>query len=186
VINNEVETGVTIMQMDEGMDTGDILLPARLSITPDDTAASLAPKLSELGGQTLVAALDLLRENKLIAGQQDNSLATLAPPLTKEQGRIDWAQPAKIISGLIRGLDPWPSAVTAMAGRRYKIFAPRVITGHSNEQPGTLLRADAEGLLIATSDDLLLIRDIQPEGSRRMAVGAFLQGHTLPAGEIFR
>ena len=186
VINNEVETGVTIMQMDEGMDTGDILLPARLTIGPDDTAASLAPKLAELGGQTLVRALDLLRENKLIASQQDNSLATLAPPLTKEQGHIDWAQSAKIISGLIRGLDPWPSAVTAMAGRRYKLFAPRVMTGHSNQQPGTLLRADAEGLLIATSDGLLLIRDIQPEGSRRMAVGAFLQGHQLPAGEIFR
>ena len=186
VINNEVETGVTIMRMDEGMDTGDILLPAALPIALDDTSATLAPKLADLGGQTLARALDLLRENKLTAIPQDNRLATLAPPLTKEQGRIDWARPASVLSGLIRGLDPWPSASTALAGRRYKLFAPLVLAGQSNEQPGTLLRADALGLLLATGDGLLLIRSIQPEGGKRMAVSTFLPGHPLQAGAIFQ
>ena len=186
VINNEVETGVTIMQMDEGMDTGDILLPASLPIDPDDTAASLAAKMAALGGRTLVTALDLLRENRLIPSRQDDRLATLAPPLTKEQGQIDWARPASVISGLIRGLDPWPAAVTTIAGRRCKLFAPRVMAGQGNETPGTLLKGDAAGFLIATGDGRLLIREIQPEGGRRMGVGSFLSGHPLPAGTIFR
>ncbi|MCI5223108.1 MAG: methionyl-tRNA formyltransferase, partial [Candidatus Electrothrix sp. AR4] len=108
VINGEAETGVTIMQIDEGMDTGDILLPARLPITEEDTSGTLLTKLAELGGQTLLEAVSLLKEGKLQAVKQDNSQASCAPMLKKEMGHLDWSKPAAELHCLIRGLDPWP------------------------------------------------------------------------------
>ncbi len=186
LINNETEAGVTIMQVDEGMDTGDILLPAAIPIEPDDTTATLAPKLAELGGATLVKALDLLKENKLPPQKQDDSLATMAPLLTKEQGQIDWSLPAIAISGLIRGLDPWPKAYSSLKGKRYKLFSPQVISAPATEEPGTLCQADEDGLVIATGEGQLRIRAIQKEGARRINVADFLRGLPLAPGIIFK
>lgn len=186
LINSEPETGVTIMQMDEGMDTGDILLPADIPVDPDDTTVTLAPKLAELGGKALVEALDLLRENKLPPQKQDDSQATLAPLLTKEQGQIDWSMSAIAISGLIRGLDPWPKAYSTLDGQQYKLFSPQVLDTQNNEKPGTLCQADEDGLVITTGEGQLRIRAIQREGARRMNVGDFLRGQSLSPGSIFK
>lgn len=185
VINGETETGVTIMQMDEGMDTGDILLPVSLPIEEDDTSGTLFVKLSELGGQALVKAIALLKEDRLQPVKQDDSLATEAPMLSKKMGQLDWSRDAAELHCLIRGLDPWPSAYGFLAGRRFRFFKPQVIRKEVVEEPGTLCRADKNGILVATGDDYLLIREIQPEGKKRMSVQSCLCGMKLPVGERF-
>ena len=182
LINNEPETGVTIMQMDEGLDTGDILLPGTIPIAPDDTAASLAEKLAALGGRLLVEAIDRLKAGNLPPLKQDDSQATLAPLLCKQEGIIDWQKPAETISGLIRGLDPWPTASTTLDGTPLRLFAPRVVAGEMREAPGTLCRADREGLLIATGQDYLLVGEVQLAGGKRLPVDAFLRGRPLEPG----
>lgn len=197
LLSGEHETGVTIMQMDEGMDTGDILLTEKIPIRQDDTAATLMEKLAELGGRALTVALDLLRVGKLTPIRQDDSQATAAPPLVKTMGRVDWTKPAAEISCQIRGLDPWPATFTSAGGKRLRLFKPAVIEhpaaiGHIRQAtpglrepiaPGTVCRADGNGLLVATGRDFLLIQEVQPEGGRRMATGAFLSGHPLTVGQ---
>ncbi|MDH5297787.1 MAG: methionyl-tRNA formyltransferase [Desulfobulbaceae bacterium] len=182
LINNEAETGVTIMQMDEGLDTGDILLPGAIPIAADDTAATLAAKLSALGGKLLVEALERLKAGTLPPRKQDDAEATLAPILCKQEGVIDWQKPAAVISGLIRGLDPWPTASTILDGKQLRLFAPEVIAGQVSETPGTVCRADWEGLLIATGRDYLLVRELQLEGAKRLPVDAFLRGRPMAPG----
>lgn len=182
VLNGEAEAGITIMQMDEGMDTGDILLPGAIPVEADDTAGTMAVKLADLGGRLLVEALDKLQRGELKAQSQDNSLATMAPPLKKEQGQIDWLESAQTISCQIRGLDPWPTAYTFLDGKRLRLFKPEVVAHPANFEPGTLADVSKEGLLIATGRECLLIKEIQLEGARRMAVGSFLQGHKLETG----
>lgn len=185
VIKGEKETGVTIMQMDEGMDTGDILLTASIPIQDDDTAGSVFTKLADLGGKTLLEAIRLLKEEKLYPLRQDDSQVSLAPLLSKEMGHIDWTRDARSLHCLIRGLDPWPSAYGFFQQKRFRFYQPQVIAGNVTEQPGTLCRADREGLLVATGKDYLLIREIQPEGKKRMDVHAYLCGFPMPAGEQF-
>jgi methionyl-tRNA formyltransferase len=185
VINGENETGVTIMRMNEGMDTGDTLLPAHISIGPDETTGSLLPKLAALGATALQEALDLLRQDRLIPVPQDHTKATMAPMLTKEHGLIDWNRPAPELHCLIRGLDPWPTAYGFLAQERFRFFAPKVISYNGQSPPGTLLQADKHGLLIATGHDAILITQIQSENGKRMKVEAFLCGHSMQPGQRF-
>lgn len=185
IINDESETGVTIMQMDEGMDTGDILLPTAIPIQKDDTAGTLFTKLSILGGETLREAVRLLKENKLTPIKQDDSIATEAPLLSKEIGHLDWNKEAGELHCLIRGLDPWPSAYGFSGNKRFRFFQPEVIKGNVTQKPGTLCRADKNGLLIATGKDYVAIHEIQPEGKKRMTVQACLCGFNFPVGEKF-
>ncbi|MEN8190196.1 MAG: methionyl-tRNA formyltransferase [Thermodesulfobacteriota bacterium] len=185
LIRGDDRAGITIMQMDEGMDTGDMLMPAGVHVAPDETAGSLFTKLSELGGRTLAEALDLLRKGELAPLQQDHSLATEAPPLRKEDGLIDWSKPARELHCLIRGLDPWPTAYSFLEGRRFRFFSPEVVHKTTDKEPGTLLRADREGLLIATGEQALLVSEIQPEGKKRMTVEACLCGRQIAPGSRF-
>ena len=184
IINGDRQVGVTIIQMDEGMDTGDILLSAAIEADPDETAGSLFGKLAELGSQTLLTAIARLKTGDLPPSPQDHSQATTAPMLKKEAGVIDWHQPADRLHCLIRGLDPWPTASCRIDGQRFALFAPEVLHKDSPAAPGTLIRADRQGLLITTGHNLLLIKEIQPEGKKRMPVSAFLCGHTLAAGTL--
>lgn len=185
VINGDPETGITIIQMNEGMDTGDILLKAAITPDENETSGSLYPKLAELGGKTLLEALDLLREGKLTATPQDESLATVAPMLKKEDGIIDWSKTAREIHCLIRGLDPWPSAYSFLEGTRFRFFAPEISNKDPEAAPGTILSADKRGLLIATGHNCLLIREVQPEGKKRMTVEALLCGRSIENGAVF-
>jgi methionyl-tRNA formyltransferase len=194
LIKGERETGVTIMQMDEGMDTGDMLYTKTIPIAPEDTAGSLMVKLAELGGQALAEALDRLHLNRLPSIRQDEAQATLAPPLNKEMACIDWTRPAEVIDCLIRGLDPWPMAYTTIAGERLRLFKPRVIpdmpaeqSGETAEAPaaGILCRADGDGLTISTGRGFLLIKEVQADGGRRMPASAYLSGRSLPVGLRF-
>lgn len=185
VINGEKEVGVTIMHMDEGMDTGGILLTAALPANPEETAGTLLIKLSELGAAALHQALDRLRAGTLQAVPQDHTRATVAPMLTKEHGLIDWRRPADELHCWIRGLDPWPAAYSFQGGKRFRFFRPEIVSSAEDSVPGTLLRIDKRGLLVATGHDAILIREIQAEGKKRMTVEAFLCGHSLAPGQCF-
>ena len=185
VLNGDTETGITIMQMDEGMDTGDILLPGRLAIAPDDTAGSLAVKMAELGGRLLINALERLKAGNLPPQKQEESLATPAPPLSKELSEIDWHRPAREISCQIRGLDPWPMAHTTLEGKWLRFFAPLVSVGPVREASGTLCRADKTGLVVATGENYLRLGEVQLEGGKRMSADAFLRGRPLAPGLRF-
>ncbi len=185
VLNGDTETGVTIMQMDVGMDTGDILLPVRLDIEEDDTSGSLFVKLAETGAQALVKAITLLKDDQLPPIKQDNSLATEAPMLNKEMGHLDWNKSARELDCLIRGLDPWPSAYGFLNDKRFRFFKPQVVEGQVSEPPGTLCDTDEDGLLVATGKDYLLIHEVQPEGKKRMSVQACKCGGNIATGHRF-
>ncbi len=185
ILTGDKEAGITIMEMDAGMDTGAMLLPASVPVSLTETAGGLFTKLSELGGTTLLKALDLLRQDKLPPIEQDHSLATEAPPLKKEYGDIDWKKSAWEIHCLIRGMDPWPTAYSFLDGKRFRFFSPELTETPCTLPPGSIIQADRNGLLLATGDGALLVREIQPEGKKRMSVEAYICGQSLETGQTF-
>lgn len=185
LIKGETEVGVTIIQMDQGMDTGDMLLKARISTDPQETAGTLMGKLATLGGRTLLQAIKGLKEGSVTPVPQDHSQATMAPMLKKDDGLIDWKKSAKEIECLIRGLDPWPSAFCFLQQNRLRLFSPEVVYMESKAQPGTILQADRRGMLVACGKNALLIHELQPEGKKRMAVESFCCGHPLAPNTLF-
>jgi methionyl-tRNA formyltransferase len=182
IISGEKETGITIMQMDEGMDTGDILLQEAVPIEPEETAGTLHDKLSSLGARLIVEALDLLREGKLVPRKQPEEGVSYAPILKKEDGWIDFSRPAEELACLIRGLDPWPSAYTSFRGKRLKVFSPQVIEEVTKAPAGTIVGLKG-GLIVATRRGLLRIKELQPEGKRRMSAEEFIRGYRPEIGE---
>jgi len=182
LIKGDQEVGVTIIQMDETMDTGDILVQRALTPAPDETAGTLFPKIAQLGSQALMDTLKMLSDGCLLPALQNHEQATAAPLLSKNDGLIDWNNPAHELDCLIRGLDPWPTAFCWITGKKVQIFSPEVVFQQTNQSPGTLLRADREGLLVATGKNCLLIKELKPEGKRRMRCEAFLNGQNLEAG----
>ncbi len=184
ILRGEQEAGVTIMCMDAGLDTGDMLLKGALPVSEQETSATLIPKLAELGGKLLIQVLAQAAQGKLHPEQQDETLATLAPPLTKEDGMIQWHNSAQAISCQIRALDPWPTATTLYAGKQLKPFAPTVLNEPASALPGTIVRAGKEGLVIACGQGLLQVAEIQFEGKKRMPVHSFLLGHPLTVGTV--
>jgi methionyl-tRNA formyltransferase len=182
VLNGEKEAGVTIIQMDEGMDTGEMLLKAKIRTAAGETAGSLYPKLAALGGETLLKAIKGIKEGTLTPVAQDHSQASLAPMLRKEDGDIDWQRDAGEIACLIRGFDPWPTAYTSLEESRLQLFSAEVVFQDHDAPPGTVLRADGRGLLVACGRNAVLVKEIQPEGKKRMTVQAYLCGHDIAAG----
>lgn len=182
VIKGDEEVGVTIMQMDVGMDTGAILLKRSIIPAPDETAGSLFPKIASLGSEALMDTLEMLGNGCLTPAKQDDSLATDAPMLSKMDGLVDWSRSAEDIDRLIRGLDPWPTAFCTVNGRKLQLYKPEIVFFSNNHPPGTLLRADREGLLVSTSKGCLLIKEVKSEGKKRMSVASFLNGYQLEAG----
>ncbi len=184
VIKGEKEAGVTIIQMDEGMDTGDMLLKAKLEMAPDETAGSLYEKLAILGSETLLKVIKGLKEGTIIPKVQDHSLATVAPMLKKNDGLIDWQKDAGEIECLIKGLDPWPTAFCFLNDKRLRLFSPEVVYKDSDVPPGTVLHADKRGVLVACGNNALLIKEVQPEGKKRMEAEAFACGHPISRGTL--
>ena len=179
VINGEKETGVTIMQMAEGVDTGDMLYQKAIPIGIDDTAESMFEKLSDLGGEMIVEALDLLEEGKLTPIKQDETLATHAPMLNKEIAVIDWNKSALEVHNLVRGLYSWPIAQTTLHGKKLKIY--RTSIGKGSGEAGTVISASP--LTIACGEGAVVIEELQLEGKKRMDAKAFLIGHPLQIKE---
>lgn len=184
IINGETETGITTMQMDEGMDTGAMLLQEAIPILPDDTTGSLSPRLAELGGRLLVETISQLKAGTLIPRPQDASRATLAPLLKKEDGVIDWNLPAAGLANRIRGLSPWPGAYTTTAGGdRWTIWRASALPRSVTNPPGTVVDITAVALHVATGEGVLAVTELQPANSRRMAVSQYLAGHPIAVGE---
>jgi methionyl-tRNA formyltransferase len=183
LIRGERETGITTMLMDEGMDTGAILLQEKVSITPDDTAVTLSAKLAEVGGRLLVETLARLEKGMVTPQPQDSSRATMAPLLKKEDGLLDWTMPAPDLANRVRGLSPWPGAYTYLGEDRWVIWKAEAVDRSTTAvPPGTIMDATKEGLLVATGIGALRILEFQPANSRRMSVAQYLAGHTLAPG----
>ncbi len=183
IINGETETGITTMLMDEGMDTGAMLLQEAIPITPDDTAGTLAPRLAEIGGKLLVETIARLKAGTLAPRPQDSSQATLAPLLKKEDGAIDWALPATALANRVRGLSPWPGAYTTVAGGdRWTIWRALAFSGPVTKLPGTIIAMTTDAIHVATGEGVLAVMELQPANSRRMAVSQYLSGHSTAVG----
>ncbi len=183
IIKGETETGITTMLMDEGMDTGAILLQEKLHIMPDDTTGTLAPRLAEMGGRLLVETIARLNVGTLTPRKQDDVQATMAPLLKKEDGLIDWTMRAESLANRVRGLSPWPGAYTFLGEERWNVWKVDSIVGPTTDTPGTIIVVNKQSILVATGDGLLDIRELQTANSKRMSVAQFLAGHHVTVGE---
>lgn len=188
LLDGREQTGVTLMQMDVGMDTGDILMQKTIDILNTDTAGTLFDKLMELGSDMIVEAMPLIEEGKLIATPQDERLASKVGKLTKEMGRIDWTLDAAYIDRQIRTMDPWPSAYCTYKGKTIKIWKARPIENTEQESaygniPGTVITVSKSSFVVACGDGLLEVAELQPESKKRMSAGDFIRGNHLAVGE---
>src|SRR5205085_9841202 len=165
----------TVMYIDEGLDTGDILLQKRIEIAPDDTGGSLHDKLAQIGPDALMEAISILARGNPPRVPQGNQLATYAPKLEREQGRIDWSEPAEVIERKIRAFDPWPGAFMELDKRKLKIFRATIV--HRSGKQGEILAAENE-LVVATGTDALSLDEVQLEGTRGMSAADFLRGRS--------
>ncbi|MEE9252750.1 MAG: methionyl-tRNA formyltransferase [Thermodesulfobacteriota bacterium] len=182
LIRGDTVTGITTMLMDEGMDTGDMLLKRELPIEEDDTAGSLSERLSLIGGELLIETLDALKENKLNPIPQNDDEATYASMLKKEMGRIDWSLPAGELRNFIRGMTPWPGAYMKLEGKLLKIFSAAVSEGSG--APGEALKSEAGELLVATGAGALKLLELQIEGGKRLSADVFLRGRKIGVGTV--
>ncbi|MEX5413533.1 methionyl-tRNA formyltransferase [Atlantibacter hermannii] len=162
------ETGVTIMQMDVGLDTGDMLYKLACPITPDDTSASLYDKLAELGPQGLIETLQLLASGKASPEVQDESRVTYAEKLSKEEALLDWSLSAAQLERCIRAFNPWPMSYFMMDGQPVKVWKASVLETGFNAAPGTILEADKQGIQVATAQGILNLEELQPAGKKAM------------------
>lgn len=185
VINGEKVSGVTTMQMDEGLDTGDMLLKTEVVLDEKETGGSLHDKLSEAGAKLCVRTLKALEEKTLKPEAQGDSPTEYARMLDKSLGNIDWNQSAIEIERLIRGLTPWPSAYTDWDGKIMKIWEARVIAGQEPQEiPGTVVGVDKDGFCVQTGQGLLKVLALQIPGKKRMEAGPFLRGYPIKQGTI--
>jgi methionyl-tRNA formyltransferase len=176
IAGGDREAGMTVMYMDEGLDTGDILLQRKIDISPSETGATLHDRLAQIAPEALLESLRLLAAGNAPRIPQDQALATYAPKLNREAGRLNWNESVEAIERKIRAYNPWPGAFTEFSGRNLKIFAASIVDLRG--KPGEILRKDRE-LVVATSDRALLLTDVQLEGKRRMSAAEFLRGRTL-------
>ncbi|MFY9935613.1 MAG: methionyl-tRNA formyltransferase [Silvibacterium sp.] len=187
IANGEPVTGVTTMRLDEGLDTGDILMQREMTIAPDQTATDIYPLLAEMGAALMVETLDALAGETISRTKQDNSLATFAPILTRDDGRMDFSQPAMTVYNRWRGFQPWPGAWTMLGGKK--------LTAHQlmPHEPSALVGGPADAGAIRVERDRLFVRcgggtwlelvEVQMEGKKRMSAGDFLHGHLLKSGD---
>jgi methionyl-tRNA formyltransferase len=183
VIDGEKESGITTMQMDAGLDTGDMLLKKVVPLEENETGGSLFEKLSQAGAGLLMETLERLEEGSLTPEKQGESPTAYAKMLTKDMGKIDWNKDACSIERLIRGLNPWPSAYTKLNGKTLKIWSAQVLKEQGGQEPGTVLKARKDEFHIQTGDGVLAVRELQLEGKKRMDTAAFLRGYEIEEGK---
>jgi methionyl-tRNA formyltransferase len=179
------QTGVTIMQMDAGLDTGDIRLQRTLPIAPDETGETLLAKLGPLGAEALMEALDLLAAGRLPRTPQDHAHATLAPILTRDDGKVDFGRTAHECDQRRRGFTPWPGAWTTLDGAVLKIHAAEPLLQSANQPFGEIVKLGPDGIYAACAGSVWKLTELQLEGKKRMAAGPFLAGTRLRPGDRF-
>jgi methionyl-tRNA formyltransferase len=179
LINGETETGVTIMVLDEGMDTGDIILQEATSILPDDNAPTLHDRLSLFGAELLGKALDMLKTDSWNPTPQNHSMATYAPMLKKENGLINWDNDAKNILNQVRGMTPWPGCFTYLDGKLLKIHRAKALGKQQGVPPGRIVSVSQNGIEVAAGKGSLMLKEVQLEGKKKMAAEDFIKGYKL-------
>ncbi|HEY6367793.1 MAG TPA: methionyl-tRNA formyltransferase [Candidatus Binatia bacterium] len=183
IINGESAAGVTTIKLVEKMDAGPIYLQEATAVAPDETTSSLQAKLTPIGARLLLETLRRLKVGSLIPEEQDESAVTFAPILRKEDGLIDWAQPAITIERRVRGFDPWPGAYSHIGGKLLKIHRARVVAADTKGSRGEVIRADAGGLWVATGSGLLGLEEVQLENRKRLSGVEFLRGARIKPGD---
>lgn len=186
IVHGDRETGVTLMQMDEGMDTGPILATAATSIEPNETASTLGERLAHMGAELLRKELPRYVAGELEPRPQDSSAATMAPLLEKHDGLIDWSRSARSVHNLVRGMTPWPGAYTFLRGRRIKVHRTVPTTlDPEGASPGEVTAIDADGILVACGEGTVEIRELQESGRKRVDARAFASGRHVAVGDRF-
>lgn len=185
VLNGDTETGITLMQMDEGLDTGDMLMTAKIPVTEQDTAGTVFDRLAVVGGEMINAALDDLEAGKLTPVKQDEALASHTTKIRKDMGAIDWTQSAQSLACKIRAFNPSPGCFGQLNGKRVKLWHAIAVEGGKGAQPGTVVATGETGLDVATGDGVLRITEIQPESKKRMKAADYCRGYQIKAGAIF-
>jgi methionyl-tRNA formyltransferase len=183
VINGDTEGGVTTMRLVQQMDAGAVYLQEAIPLANDETTGSLQTKLTPIGTRLLLETLRRLKEGSLVAREQDGGAATLAPMLKKEDGLIDWTKPALYIERRVRGLDPWPGSFTYIGGKLLKVRRAKLSAGAQIGQPGEVVRADTNGLSIATGSGLIDLIEVQLENRKRMPGAEFVRGARIQSGD---
>jgi len=184
IIEGETRTGVTVMQMDEGMDTGDILFTKVVPIDEKETGGSLFVKLAHAGAELIVTALDEIELGNVCPVKQDESKATYAKMLNKKLGYVRFERSAVEIERLIRGLDPWPSTYTMYKDKTLKLWKAEVIARKNSAPAGTVVAVESDGICVNTSDGILKITELQLEGKKRMQARDFLLGYKIKVGDV--
>ena len=179
VIDGEAETGVDIMQLDEGMDTGPVWLEKRVAIDPDETSGELLARLAPIGAAALLEAIPLLDGKPT---PQDHAAATHARPLEKTDGAIDFTQPASAVASRIRGVDPWPGAQATLRGQVVKLFRAKAIEGAG--VVGGVIAIDKDGVHVACGNGVVVIKEIQAPGRKRLTASQFAAGRGIAPGDV--
>jgi methionyl-tRNA formyltransferase len=186
IVHGDPETGVTLMQMDEGMDTGPILATESTPIERDDDAATLSARLSKMGAELLRRQLPRYVAGELTPQPQDHAMATMAPLLEKAHGRINWDQPARAVHNQIRGMNPWPGAHTVLGERRIKVHRAVASTlDPEGAKPGEITALDHEGILVACAEGTVEVQELQESGRKRVDARAFISGRGVAVGDRF-
>ena len=185
ILNGETKTGLTIMRMDEGLDTGPVLLQKEVPVLENETAGGLRQRLSALAGELIVETMKGMAENRLRERPQDHRFATYAPKIDRQGSVIDWTQPARRLSALIRALDPRPGATTLVRGKELKLFSPRLVEERGPDLvPGRVGGCRQGLLMIETGQGRIGIREVQYPGKKRLAADDFLRGFPIPEGTL--
>ena len=184
IIDGEEVTGVTTMQMDEGLDTGDMLLKTIIPIEAKETGGSLFDKLAEAGAKLCVETLEGLQNKTITPEPQGETPTDYAKQIKKELGNINWTKPGVEIERLIRGLTPWPSAFTDWNGKVMKIWDAEIVEGSSDKEPGTIVKVEKDAFYVQTGEGFLKVCELQIPGKKRMDAGAFLRGYQVQEGIV--
>jgi methionyl-tRNA formyltransferase len=184
IINGESKTGVTTMYMDEGLDTGDMILKTEFNLDDEITAGELHDQMMEIGSQTLKETLDLIEKGCAPREKQNHDEFSYAPMMNKALGNIDWNKGAKEIHNLIRGVNPWPSAYTTYQNNTMKIWKSRVLSETSDKTCGTILKVDKDGMRVSTKDNVILIEELQMPGKKRVLVSEYIKGNSIESDKV--
>ncbi|WP_148549769.1 methionyl-tRNA formyltransferase [Paraclostridium bifermentans] len=179
IINGEEKTGVTTMYMDEGLDTGDMILKSEIPLDDEITAGELHDKMMIDGAKVLKETIDLIEKGEAPREKQSNEDTCYSPIMNKSLGNIDWKKSAIDIHNLVRGINPWPSAYTTYEGQTMKIWKTKVIDKNSDKDPGTIISVDKEGINVSTSEGIVQIKEIQMAGKKRMEVPEYIKGNNI-------
>lgn len=185
IINGDKTTGVTTMYMDKGLDTGDMILKQEFEIWDTDTYESLGQRMADIGARTLLDTLELIREDKAPRTPQDAALATYAPMLDKNIGKIDWSKTSREVFNLIRGTYPWPGTYSFYQGKKFKIFNVEIFEEEKdNEEQGKLVEVCKDYIRVSCRKGFIKIKELQFENEKRMGVEAYLRGHNMDVNTV--